>query len=140
MCRQAQRLSTLVLPFPLLQSNQEFHEDLFPDCAGMLPATDAQSWWAGDSQQVSGSQEESLWVVAPGAGHSAGTATALPWDGARTCMEGEWRFTQIARLPKAKEFLGWQNTRAVCPLLTVEWEKRLRMRCTALHLGCSSWL
>lgn len=50
---------TLVFLFPLLQSNQEFHEDLFPDCAGMLPATAAQAWWAGDNQQVSGSQEES---------------------------------------------------------------------------------
>ncbi|NXY38724.1 CORO7 protein, partial [Pomatorhinus ruficollis] len=35
------------------KSVQEFHEDLFPDCTGTLPATDAQGWWAGDSQQVS---------------------------------------------------------------------------------------
>ncbi|NXS25118.1 CORO7 protein, partial [Mystacornis crossleyi] len=34
------------------KSVQEFHEDLFPDCTGTLPATDAQGWWAGDSQQV----------------------------------------------------------------------------------------
>ncbi|NXI61983.1 CORO7 protein, partial [Anseranas semipalmata] len=34
------------------KSVQEFHEDLFPDCARMLPATGAQAWWAGDSQQV----------------------------------------------------------------------------------------
>ncbi|NXU69050.1 CORO7 protein, partial [Horornis vulcanius] len=34
------------------QSVQEFHEDLFPDCTGTLPATNAQVWWAGDSQQV----------------------------------------------------------------------------------------
>ncbi|KAM9179564.1 coronin-7-like isoform 1-T1 [Mergus octosetaceus] len=34
------------------KSVQEFHEDLFPDCAGVLPATDAQAWWAGNSQQV----------------------------------------------------------------------------------------
>ncbi|XP_069726199.1 coronin-7-like isoform X1 [Phaenicophaeus curvirostris] len=34
------------------KSVQEFHEDLFPDCAGMLPATGAQAWWAGDNQQV----------------------------------------------------------------------------------------
>ncbi|NXK11415.1 CORO7 protein, partial [Herpetotheres cachinnans] len=33
------------------KSVQDFHEDLFPDCAGMLPATTAQAWWAGDSQQ-----------------------------------------------------------------------------------------
>uniref|UniRef100_A0A672TVI1 Coronin n=1 Tax=Strigops habroptila TaxID=2489341 RepID=A0A672TVI1_STRHB len=31
----------------------DFHEDLFPDCTGTLPATGAQAWWAGDSQQVS---------------------------------------------------------------------------------------
>uniref|UniRef100_A0A672TVS2 Coronin n=1 Tax=Strigops habroptila TaxID=2489341 RepID=A0A672TVS2_STRHB len=30
----------------------DFHEDLFPDCTGTLPATGAQAWWAGDSQQV----------------------------------------------------------------------------------------
>ncbi|KAF1662621.1 Coronin-7, partial [Aptenodytes patagonicus] len=34
------------------QSTQEFHEDLFPNCVGTLPATSAQAWWAGDSQQV----------------------------------------------------------------------------------------
>ncbi|XP_063511158.1 coronin-7 isoform X6 [Pongo pygmaeus] len=30
----------------------EFHEDLFPDTAGCVPATDPHSWWAGDNQQV----------------------------------------------------------------------------------------
>ncbi|KAM9556828.1 coronin-7-like isoform 2-T2 [Guaruba guarouba] len=34
------------------KSVQDFHEDLFPDCTGTLPATGAQAWWAGDSQQV----------------------------------------------------------------------------------------
>ncbi|XP_068003069.1 coronin-7-like isoform X1 [Melanerpes formicivorus] len=34
------------------KSVQDFHEDLFPDCVGTLPATNAQAWWAGDSQQV----------------------------------------------------------------------------------------
>ncbi|NXK57177.1 CORO7 protein, partial [Chauna torquata] len=34
------------------KSVQEFHKDLFPDCAGTLPAAGAQAWWAGDSQQV----------------------------------------------------------------------------------------
>ncbi|NXK97890.1 CORO7 protein, partial [Formicarius rufipectus] len=34
------------------KSIQDFHEDLFPDCTGTLPATNAQAWWAGDSQQV----------------------------------------------------------------------------------------
>lgn len=44
---------THLTPSPLLQSVQDFHEDLFPDCTGTLPATGAQAWWAGDSQQVS---------------------------------------------------------------------------------------
>ncbi|XP_038618544.1 coronin-7 isoform X1 [Tachyglossus aculeatus] len=30
----------------------EFHEDLFPDAAGCVPATIGQSWWAGDNKQV----------------------------------------------------------------------------------------
>uniref|UniRef100_A0A8B9TYA2 Coronin n=1 Tax=Anas platyrhynchos TaxID=8839 RepID=A0A8B9TYA2_ANAPL len=47
---------------------KEFHEDLFPDCAGVLPATDAQAWWAGDSQQVSVTQGVSPWLAWPGAG------------------------------------------------------------------------
>ncbi|NXA41578.1 CORO7 protein, partial [Eudromia elegans] len=34
------------------KSLQEFHEDLFPDCAGTVPATTARAWWAGDSEQV----------------------------------------------------------------------------------------
>ncbi|NWI17034.1 CORO7 protein, partial [Crypturellus soui] len=34
------------------KSLQEFHEDLFPDCAGTVPAASAQAWWAGDSEQV----------------------------------------------------------------------------------------
>ncbi|XP_032559819.1 coronin-7-like isoform X4 [Chiroxiphia lanceolata] len=34
------------------KSVQDFHEDLFPDCTGNLPATNAQAWWAGNNQQV----------------------------------------------------------------------------------------
>ncbi|XP_062954891.1 coronin-7 isoform X2 [Cynocephalus volans] len=30
----------------------EFHEDLFPDTAGCVPACDPNNWWAGSSQQV----------------------------------------------------------------------------------------
>ncbi|XP_012867015.1 PREDICTED: coronin-7 isoform X3 [Dipodomys ordii] len=30
----------------------EFHEDLFPDTAGCVPASDTQAWWAGSNQQV----------------------------------------------------------------------------------------
>ncbi|RLV71539.1 hypothetical protein DV515_00017345 [Chloebia gouldiae] len=51
-----QLTDTALVPISYLvprKSVQEFHEDLFPDCTGMLPATDAQGWWAGDSQQVS---------------------------------------------------------------------------------------
>ncbi|XP_051037279.1 coronin-7 isoform X2 [Phodopus roborovskii] len=29
----------------------EFHEDLFPDTAGSVPASDAHTWWAGDNRQ-----------------------------------------------------------------------------------------
>lgn len=53
--RVLQLTDTFLVPVSYIvprKSNQEFHEDLFPDCAGMLPATDAQAWWAGDSQQV----------------------------------------------------------------------------------------
>ncbi|NXB92308.1 CORO7 protein, partial [Vidua chalybeata] len=54
--RVLQLTDTALVPVSYLvprKSVQEFHEDLFPDCTGMLPATDAQGWWAGDSQQVS---------------------------------------------------------------------------------------
>ncbi|NWI68784.1 CORO7 protein, partial [Todus mexicanus] len=53
--RVLQLTDTALVPVPFLvprKSIQDFHEDLFPDCAGMLPATSAQAWWAGDSQQV----------------------------------------------------------------------------------------
>ncbi|XP_058426135.1 coronin-7 isoform X2 [Diceros bicornis minor] len=30
----------------------EFHEDLFPDAAGCVPASDPHTWWAGSNQQV----------------------------------------------------------------------------------------
>ncbi|NXC43015.1 CORO7 protein, partial [Penelope pileata] len=53
--RVLQLTDTFLIPISYTvprKSNQEFHEDLFPDCAGTLPATGAQAWWAGDSQQV----------------------------------------------------------------------------------------
>ncbi|XP_068555455.1 coronin-7 isoform X2 [Anas acuta] len=53
--RVLQLTDTFLVPVSYIvprKSVQEFHEDLFPDCAGVLPATDAQAWWAGDSQQV----------------------------------------------------------------------------------------
>ncbi|NXT34826.1 CORO7 protein, partial [Pelecanoides urinatrix] len=53
--RVLQLTDTALVPVSYLvprKSVQDFHEDLFPDCAGMLPATGAQAWWAGDNQQV----------------------------------------------------------------------------------------
>ncbi|KAM6249786.1 coronin-7-like isoform 2-T2 [Porphyrio hochstetteri] len=53
--RVLQLTDTALVPVSYLvprKSNQDFHEDLFPDCAGTLPATGAQAWWAGDNQQV----------------------------------------------------------------------------------------
>ncbi|NXX84869.1 CORO7 protein, partial [Urocolius indicus] len=52
--RVLQLTDTTLVPISYVvprKSVQDFHEDLFPDCAGMLPATSAQAWWAGDSQQ-----------------------------------------------------------------------------------------
>ncbi|NWW03337.1 CORO7 protein, partial [Oreocharis arfaki] len=69
--RVLQLTDTALVPVSFLvprKSVQEFHEDLFPDCMGTLPATDAQGWWAGDSQQVS---------VIRGGVLAAATATAL---------------------------------------------------------------
>ncbi|NXP81690.1 CORO7 protein, partial [Ramphastos sulfuratus] len=53
--RVLQLTDTVLVPISYLvprKSMQDFHEDLFPDCVGTLPATSAQAWWAGDSQQV----------------------------------------------------------------------------------------
>uniref|UniRef100_A0A8C3JWX5 Coronin n=1 Tax=Calidris pygmaea TaxID=425635 RepID=A0A8C3JWX5_9CHAR len=53
--RVLQLTDTALVPISYLvprKSVQEFHEDLFPDCAGTLPGTSAQAWWAGDNQQV----------------------------------------------------------------------------------------
>ncbi|NWW16626.1 CORO7 protein, partial [Falcunculus frontatus] len=68
--RVLQLTDTALVPVSYLvprKSVQEFHKDLFPDCTGTLPATDAQGWWAGDSQQVS---------VIRGGVLAGGTATA----------------------------------------------------------------
>ncbi|XP_054698701.1 coronin-7-like isoform X2 [Grus americana] len=53
--RVLQLTDTALVPVSYLvprKSIQDFHEDLFPDCAGTLPATGTQAWWAGDNQQV----------------------------------------------------------------------------------------
>ncbi|NXX13167.1 CORO7 protein, partial [Podargus strigoides] len=55
--RVLQLTDTALVPISYLvprKSVQDFHEDLFPDCTGTLPATGAQAWWAGDSQQQVG--------------------------------------------------------------------------------------
>uniref|UniRef100_A0A8V0ZBK1 Coronin n=1 Tax=Gallus gallus TaxID=9031 RepID=A0A8V0ZBK1_CHICK len=78
--RVLQLTDTFLIPVSYIvprKSNQEFHEDLFPDCAGMLPATDAQAWWAGDSQQEgSGYSSPSGSLTSPSsAGASLSTST-----------------------------------------------------------------
>ncbi|NWR48629.1 CORO7 protein, partial [Regulus satrapa] len=67
--RVLQLTDTALVPVSYLvpRKSVQFHEDLFPECTGTLPATDAQGWWAGDSQQVS---------VIRGAVLAGGTATA----------------------------------------------------------------
>lgn len=45
---------TAIIPisYHVPRKTVEFHEDLFPDTAGSVPASDARTWWAGDNQQV----------------------------------------------------------------------------------------
>ncbi|XP_076998050.1 coronin-7 [Tamandua tetradactyla] len=45
---------TAILPisYHVPRKAAEFHEDLFPDTAGCVPASDPQAWWAGSNQQV----------------------------------------------------------------------------------------
>lgn len=37
---------------PFRHQAVEFHEDLFPDTAGCMPASEPHAWWAGSNQQV----------------------------------------------------------------------------------------
>lgn len=37
---------------PVCHQAVEFHEDLFPDTAGCVPASDVHTWWTGSNQQV----------------------------------------------------------------------------------------
>uniref|UniRef100_G3PBH3 Coronin n=2 Tax=Gasterosteus aculeatus aculeatus TaxID=481459 RepID=G3PBH3_GASAC len=37
---------------PRKNSNQEFHEDLYPDTVGTTPAMSAEEWWEGGNKQV----------------------------------------------------------------------------------------
>ncbi|XP_061455796.1 coronin-7 isoform X1 [Rhineura floridana] len=53
--RVLQLSDNAVIPVSYLvprKSTQEFHKDLFPDCAGNTPAASAEAWWAGDNSQV----------------------------------------------------------------------------------------
>ncbi|XP_055990951.1 coronin-7 isoform X1 [Sorex fumeus] len=45
---------TAILPvsFHVPRKAVQFHEDLFPDTAGCVPAADAPAWWTGSDQQV----------------------------------------------------------------------------------------
>ncbi|XP_058142542.1 coronin-7 isoform X2 [Dasypus novemcinctus] len=46
--------ATAILPisYHVPRKAVEFHEDLFPDTPGCVPASDPQAWWAGSNQQV----------------------------------------------------------------------------------------
>ncbi|XP_069342303.1 coronin-7 [Eulemur rufifrons] len=52
--RVLQLSDTAVIPisYHVPRKAVEFHEDLFPDTAGCVPACDSHTWWAGSSQQV----------------------------------------------------------------------------------------
>uniref|UniRef100_A0A8C3VWH4 Coronin n=1 Tax=Catagonus wagneri TaxID=51154 RepID=A0A8C3VWH4_9CETA len=52
--RVLQLSDTAIVPisFHVPRKAAEFHEDLFPDAAGSVPASDAHTWWAGSNQQV----------------------------------------------------------------------------------------
>ncbi|CAO2641957.1 Coro7 [Lemmus lemmus] len=54
----------------------EFHEDLFPDTAGSVPASDAHTWWAGDNQQVGPSLAHNAWE-----GHIWFSTSCPPFQG-----------------------------------------------------------
>ncbi|XP_014444720.1 coronin-7 isoform X2 [Tupaia chinensis] len=52
--RVLQLSDTAIIPisFHVPRKAVEFHEDLFPDTAGCVPAADPSTWWAGSDQQV----------------------------------------------------------------------------------------
>ncbi|XP_036266119.1 coronin-7 isoform X1 [Pipistrellus kuhlii] len=52
--RVLQLTDTAIVPisFHVPRKTVEFYEDLFPDTAGCVPASEPQSWWAGSNQQV----------------------------------------------------------------------------------------
>uniref|UniRef100_A0A8D0BKH6 Coronin n=1 Tax=Salvator merianae TaxID=96440 RepID=A0A8D0BKH6_SALMN len=54
--RVLQLTDCAIVPVTYSVPRKEFHQDLFPDCLGNVPATSAAAWWAGDSSQVGPSQ------------------------------------------------------------------------------------
>ncbi|XP_043312091.1 coronin-7 isoform X1 [Cervus canadensis] len=52
--RILQLSDTAIVPisYHVPRKTAEFHEDLFPDTAGCVPASDPHAWWAGSDQQV----------------------------------------------------------------------------------------
>ncbi|XP_040853583.1 coronin-7 [Ochotona curzoniae] len=52
--RVLQLSDTAIIPisYHVPRKAVEFHEDLFPDTAGCMPASDSRAWWAGSNQQV----------------------------------------------------------------------------------------
>uniref|UniRef100_A0A8C0SLV6 Coronin n=1 Tax=Canis lupus familiaris TaxID=9615 RepID=A0A8C0SLV6_CANLF len=51
--RVLQLSNTAIVPvsYHVPRKAVEFHEDLFPDTAGCVPASDPHAWWAGSNQQ-----------------------------------------------------------------------------------------
>ncbi|XP_070635661.1 coronin-7 isoform X5 [Bos indicus] len=51
--RVLQLSDTAIVPisYHVPRKTVEFHEDLFPDTAGCVPASDPHAWWAGSDQQ-----------------------------------------------------------------------------------------
>lgn len=52
--RVLQLSDTAIVPvsYHVPRKTVEFHEDLFPDTAGCVPASDSHAWWTGSNQQV----------------------------------------------------------------------------------------
>ncbi|XP_072459462.1 coronin-7 [Notamacropus eugenii] len=49
---QLSESAIIPISYVVPRKSVEFHEDLFSDAVGSVPATTAQGWWAGDNQQV----------------------------------------------------------------------------------------
>uniref|UniRef100_A0A8D0BGF5 Coronin n=1 Tax=Salvator merianae TaxID=96440 RepID=A0A8D0BGF5_SALMN len=60
--RVLQLTDCAIVPVTYSVPRKEFHQDLFPDCLGNVPATSAAAWWAGDSSQVGPSHRGHPWL------------------------------------------------------------------------------